>query len=75
MDNGIKKIPILMLSGEKDPVGRNGKDIETLFGFYRDFGYDDVSRVIVEGARHEILNETNRAETCKIIYEWIRERS
>ena len=75
IDSGIKKVPLLLLSGENDPVGRNGKDIETLFGFYRGYGYDDVSRVVVEGARHEILNETNRDKTCEIIYEWIRERS
>jgi alpha-beta hydrolase superfamily lysophospholipase len=75
IDSGIKKVPVLMLSGEKDPVGRNGKDIETLFGFYKACGYDDVSKVIVEGARHEILNETNRTETCEIIYKWIMKRS
>ncbi len=75
IDSGIKKIPVLLISGEKDPVGRNGEDIETLFGFYKGFGYEDVSKKLVKGARHEILNETNRAETRETIYEWIKERS
>ncbi|PLX29038.1 MAG: alpha/beta hydrolase, partial [Clostridiales bacterium] len=75
IDSGMKKTPVFFLSGEKDPVGRNGEDIEKLFGFYKGFGYEDVSKKLIKGARHEILNETNRVETRALIYEWIKERS
>ncbi len=75
IETGMKKIPVFFISGDKDPVGRNGEDIETLFGFYKGYGYEDVSKKLVEGARHEILNETNRDETFETIYEWIKERS
>ena len=74
IDSGIKKTPILMLSGEKDPVGRKGKDIGVLFYLYKDCGYEDVSKLIIKGARHEILNEINKIETYGIIYDWIKER-
>lgn len=72
---GLKDVPILMLSGEKDPVGSDGRDLEILYELFGNSGYGDVERISIPGARHEILNETDRHETYETIYRWIKERS
>ena len=51
-----RSMPILLLSGADDPVGGD-KGTERLYRFYRKQGMRDVSRVIIEGGRHEFLNE------------------
>lgn len=60
---GIKKnIPIAIFSGSKDPVGAKGKYVKKLHERYKTLGVENVSMKLYEGARHEILNETNNQE-------------
>ena len=51
-----RSMPILLLSGADDPVGGT-KGARRLLAFYKKQGMRDVSRVIIEGGRHEFLNE------------------
>ena len=39
---------------------------------YRNAGMTDVSVTLYPGARHEILNETNRGEVTADIIAWLR---
>ena len=55
-----KDLPILLLTGERDPVGRMGKGVPQLAGQLREAGLTDVQVITYPGARHELLNETNR---------------
>jgi alpha-beta hydrolase superfamily lysophospholipase len=58
-----------------DPVGAND-GVMTLVNRYQDeFGLGDVSYRIYPGARHEILNETNRDEVHADIVAWLDERA
>ncbi len=66
-----KMLPLLFLSGEKDPVGNNGKGVTETFELYKQTGLMDVSMKLYKDSRHEILNEVNRKEVYKDIIDWI----
>lgn len=56
-----KKVPILIISGSMDGVGGYGKLVAKLYKYHHKLGYN--SRLLLyDGARHEVLNETNRSE-------------
>ncbi|MGI6213939.1 MAG: lysophospholipase [Christensenellales bacterium] len=60
--NNIKKeLPILIAVGSDDPVSRQSKDAKKLYDYYKKAGLNAELK-IYPGARHEILNETNREE-------------
>jgi alpha-beta hydrolase superfamily lysophospholipase len=67
-------LPIYILSGDKDPVGKDGKDIIQVFQAYKDAGIEDVTYRLYEGGRHEMLNETNREEVSRDVIEWFDKR-
>ncbi len=66
-----KDMPMLFISGEEDPVGENGEGIEEVVRHYKGYGYTQITKKLVEGGRHEILNETNKEETYEYILDWL----
>lgn len=64
--------PILIVSGEKDPVGDCAKGVHTVYKRYDTAGTVDLTLGLYEGARHEILHETNRVEVFGDILEWMK---
>jgi alpha-beta hydrolase superfamily lysophospholipase len=65
-----KKLPIFIAVGSDDPVSQNAKLAQKLFDFYKSLELN-VDMKIYEGARHEILNETNRDEVYGDFAEFI----
>ncbi len=63
-------LPVLIVSGSCDPVSSYGKTVSRLAGIYREAGMVDVSLVLYEGGRHEMLNETNRDQVMADIVAW-----
>ena len=57
-----KDLPILIISGDCDPVGGNGKLVDRLYNIYKEYGVMDVSIKLYNGARHELINELNKDE-------------
>ena len=58
---GIRKdLPILLISGDMDPVGNYGKGVEEVYTSLIAEGVTDVSRKLYSGMRHEILNEIDK---------------
>ncbi len=55
-------LPILLISGTDDPLAGGGAAVELVAQRYRDAGIRDVHATLYPGARHELLNETNRDE-------------
>lgn len=55
-------LPILLVSGDADPLAGGGAAVEVVGQRYRDAGLRDVTVRLYAGARHELLNETNRDE-------------
>ena len=61
-------LPILIVSGDADPLAGGGAALETVAQRYRDAGLRDVDLALYRDARHELLNETNRDEvTARIV--------
>ncbi|MEG1509952.1 MAG: alpha/beta hydrolase, partial [Clostridia bacterium] len=56
-----KDLPVLLISGDKDPVGGKGKLVNKLYDVYTKW-LNNVSIKLYKDKRHEIINETNRNE-------------
>ena len=65
-------LPILIASGDADPLAVGWALIEQLGQRYRDAGVADVTVKLYPAARHEILNETNRDEVTGGVVGWLR---
>ncbi len=58
-----KELPVLLVSGEKDPVGDMGEGVKKLHRFYTEkAGMRSVSIHLFENSRHEFLNEKENRE-------------
>lgn len=68
-----RDLPILLIAGDKDPVGDNGKGVQAVGAQYEKIGVPDVTVILYPGARHELLNETNRDEVTEGILSWLAE--
>ena len=65
----------MIVAGDNDPVGEYGKGIRKLNKFYTDkVGVKDVTVKLYEGARHEILNETCKAEVYEDVALWLDQK-
>jgi len=52
-----KKLPVLVIAGEMDPVGDYSKGINIVCENLRKAGKDNITKILYPCARHEILNE------------------
>lgn len=68
-----KDLPVFLVAGEEDPVGTYGRDIQVVFDALQEAGLKSVSMKLYPGARHELLNETNRQQVMQDLYEWLSE--
>jgi alpha-beta hydrolase superfamily lysophospholipase len=68
-------LPILIASGDADPLAAGGALLQVLGQRYRDAGVADVTVKLYAAGRHEILNETNRDEVSADIIAWLRAHS
>ena len=66
-----KKLPMLFVSGEEDPVGSYGADVKAVAEQYRKAGADQVEVKLYHGDRHEILNEDDYAAVHEDIYAFV----
>ena len=64
-------LPLLVASGTDDPLAGGGQLVEVLAQRYRAAGLVDVTVRLYDGARHEILNETNRDQVTADVVAWL----
>lgn len=60
-------LPILLISGDADPLAGGGALINAVTDRYRAAGVTDVTTSLYPQGRHEMLNETNRDEVTQEI--------
>lgn len=73
---GIRSdLPVLVASGDADPLAGGGALIQLLGQRYRSAGLADVTVKLYPAARHEILNEINRDEVTADIVGWLSARA
>ena len=71
-----KETPILITSGELDPVaGKRHKALDKLAPLYQEFGITNVTYKLWPNGRHEILNETFRQDVYDFILDFINKNN
>ena len=69
-DKVPQSLPILLISGDCDPVGDYAKGVRQIYANLKKTGHN-VKIKIYHGARHEVINEINRAEVYANILKWL----
>ncbi len=69
-----KDLPILLLSGTDDPVGNYGKAVWQVAHQFDDEKIEDVTVLLFEGGRHELLNDSSRSEIIEGAMNWIEKK-
>lgn len=65
-------LPVYIAAGQLDPVNGGLTLLDALADRYRAAGLTDLTVRVYPDARHEILNETNRAEVTGELIAWIK---
>ena len=74
LDQIPKTLPILVVSGQNDPVGEFGKGPKIVAEKYRQTGIQDVTLKLFPDDRHEILNELDKESVDQYLLQWIEAR-
>lgn len=70
-ENYPKQLPVLIISGEQDPVGEYGKGVQKVYDGLKAAGKNNVTMHLYENGRHEILNEKECFnKVCQDIISW-----
>ena len=67
-----KDLPILLFSGDMDPVGDYGKGVSKVYEMLLDAGVKDVNLRLYRDGRHEMLNEINRDQVYADVLQWLQ---
>ena len=67
-----KTAPVLLISGEDDPVGGMGAGVRQTYQAFRHAGVTDCTLRLYHGLRHELLNEkAHRGAVYQDIWNWM----
>ena len=66
-----RKLPVLFIAGDEDPVGNNGKGVTAVYNMFCKAGIDDVTLKLYEGMRHEVHNEIGHEMVYNDVLQWI----
>ncbi len=72
-NNVAKDKPVLLMSGDMDPVGDYGKGVTEVYRKLLETDHKNVTLKLYHEARHEILNELNKDEVYNDLEHWIEE--
>ena len=71
-----KQMPVLLISGEDDPVGDFGKGVQRVKQSMSKAGMKHIQMYLISGARHDLLHEEKSGgseETFDILTNWLFE--
>ncbi|MFT5604707.1 MAG: alpha-beta hydrolase superfamily lysophospholipase [Paracoccaceae bacterium] len=63
--------PVYLFSGDRDPVGHNGKGVKKLAAWLRAY-LTNVTVKLYPEARHDVLHEINQSEVIEDLISWLR---
>ena len=69
-----KDMPVLFISGDRDPVGENGRGVLRVYHRFVRAGMTDVTLKLYADCRHELLNELNREQVKSDVLGWINSK-
>ncbi len=64
-------LPVLLVSGERDPVHDSLRGLNALTQALRASGLERLTERVYPDARHELLNETNREQVTTELLAWL----
>ncbi len=64
-------LPVLFIAGEQDPVGSYGAGVRKSAAAFRQAGLSDVTVLLYQEGRHEILNESMKGAVYQDVFHWI----
>ena len=67
-------LPLLFIAGSEDPVGEKGAGVKRAVQVFNDTGHTDVTLILYEGMRHEVLNEKDKARVYNDVMNWLKEK-
>lgn len=65
-----KEMPILLMAGDKDPVGNFGRGPKRLYKTYKALGLECRIRIYKDN-RHELLHDSDRKQVYKDLLKWL----
>jgi alpha-beta hydrolase superfamily lysophospholipase len=68
------ELPVYIFSGDKDPVGGQGKAVTKLFQRFIKTGIKNVEFKLYPEGRHEMLNELNKDEVYNDVLNWLNKQ-
>ncbi len=68
-----KQVPILLISGDMDPVGNYGKGVKQTYRQLKQAGVESVSIKLYKDGRHEMHNELNKEDVYKDVIDWMNQ--
>ncbi|MBE5851851.1 MAG: alpha/beta hydrolase [Lachnospiraceae bacterium] len=66
-----KQLRLLIISGDRDPVGNMGQGVRNVYERFLKAGMKDVTMKLYKDDRHEILNELDREIVYQDILDWL----
>lgn len=69
-----KTLPVLFVSGAKDPVGNMSRGVLACIDAFKRSGLRSISIKLYPDGRHEMLNESNKDEVYQDILAWLQAR-
>lgn len=73
LNQSIRKgLPLLLINGDQDPIGQYGKGIWKTAVLFQKSGMTNITVLVYEGGRHELLNDTCREEVFAFIGNWLK---
>lgn len=66
-----KKLPILSISGELDPVTGGAAGLQSVIDDLAKYGYNDVTNIVYPGMKHEVLNEPEKEKVYADVVKFI----
>lgn len=70
-----KTLPLYIFSGDKDPIGKNGKAVKEVCRNYKNIGIKDITCRLYKNGRHDMLHEIDREEVFNDIISWLNNHS
>ena len=67
-----KDVPVLLLSGQDDPVGNFGKGVLAVKQRMEKAGIRDITLRLFADARHDLLHEKAGPEAVQLLVDWIK---
>jgi alpha-beta hydrolase superfamily lysophospholipase len=66
-----KELPILLFSGEKDPLAKGGSALKRVVKKYNETGHKNIQLIMYPKGRHEMLLECNKEKVFSDISAWL----